>query len=112
MKGSSTPNLRTNKYLTINYINYIAYISVFKNTLFWITVWITAKFQGQRYEFPAPGLVEPFVSQIWISVWRTVTTIIHSGVSQLSQVIIKLLVAKIIIKVLFLPVKPVTAPLK
>ncbi len=30
--------------------------------------------------------------------------------SQVSQVIIKLLVAKIIIKVLFLPVTPVTAP--
>ena len=40
--------------------------------------------------------------------WWTVTTIIHFRVSQVSQVIIKLLVAKIIIKVLFLPVTPVT----
>ena len=29
VKGSSTPNLRTNKYPTFNYINYLAYISVF-----------------------------------------------------------------------------------
>ena len=29
VKGSSTPDLRTNKYLTFNYINYLAYISVF-----------------------------------------------------------------------------------
>ena len=42
--------------------------------------------------------------------WWTATTIIHSKVSQVSQVIIKLLVAKIIIKVLFLPVTTVTAP--
>jgi hypothetical protein len=42
--------------------------------------------------------------------WWNATTIIHSRVSQVSQVIIKLLVAKIIIKVLFLPVTPVTAP--
>ena len=27
VKGSSTPNPRTNKYLTFNYINYLAYIS-------------------------------------------------------------------------------------
>ena len=40
---------------------------------------------------------------------RIATTTVHSRVSQLSQVIIKLLVAKIIIKVLFLPVTPVTA---
>ena len=29
VKGSSTPNPRTNKYLNFNYINYLAYISVF-----------------------------------------------------------------------------------
>ena len=44
--------------------------------------------------------------------WWTATTIILSRVSQVSQVIIKLLVAKIIIKVLFLPVTTVTASLK
>ena len=27
VKGSSTPNPRTNKYLNFNYVNYLAYIS-------------------------------------------------------------------------------------
>ena len=51
----------------------------------------------------------PEVSWVTVSL-RITTTTVHSRVSQLSQVIIKLLVAKIIIKVLFLPVTPVTPP--
>ena len=50
VKGSSTPKPRIKKYLTINYINYLAYISALSNTLFWITVWITAEVQDSRVE--------------------------------------------------------------
>ena len=78
-----------------------------------------------RFEVQAPGLLEPFLCQIWIHVsgWGWITGLgscafdlgcgiggggvsTHSG---LSQEIIKLLVAKINKNFLFLPVIPVMA---
>ena len=45
-----TPHSCNKRYLTSYYINYLDYINVVQNMLFWITVWVTATVQCSSFE--------------------------------------------------------------
>ena len=51
------PYIGTISVLTFNLINSLEKQKIRSNALFWLTVWLTA-------EVEAPGLLEPFLSQI------------------------------------------------
>ena len=62
---NSMPCRGTTYVLTFNLINILAESVNRSNALFWLTVWLTAKDHGPWTVDRGPGLLEPFLNQIW-----------------------------------------------